>query len=449
MKMKKSLLSVLLSMLFMFSSFVPSINCYAVSISDINTYFDVQGKFYQILNRVTDISTTQEHQTNILNRMYDILEDGGYSGSRSGQGLESSGDVTINTNGDVLLSVDLQNALRESVQTEIDNSGYKYVYSFSGADWLDFFDNQDAYHSFLTVLESNSDYLCYVSTENYNSRPPQYIAVLDNGFEWLYDSYNVGAGTPYYQCDWFDNWETTTFTDSIIKNYQYDSSSGTYVEVNNSNRSGTGLPWFRAYNVSQGLYPSGANSRIITSLNRTQVIMYMTYNDMRLGSEGLQSYYVGNDFSTSEVNTTQTLTDSMLNSSISYSDISNYVNSYYVNNQSYPTTENVYNYINNYNGSGGDNGNGSNDDNNIWDFLDGIGEFIGNLIRSLGNVLSGILSLLTDVIDMFIGENGLPNIVGQLIQYFLPFLPIEIVQLIEFSLLLAIILGVIRLIRGH
>ena len=122
MKMKKLLLSAFLSIVFMFSSFVPSINCYAVSISDINTYFDVQGKFYQILKRVTDISTTQEHQTNILNRMYDILENGGYNGSRSGQGLESNGDITINTNGDVLLSVDLQNAIRESTQTEIANS---------------------------------------------------------------------------------------------------------------------------------------------------------------------------------------------------------------------------------------------------------------------------------------------------------------------------------------
>ena len=163
MKFKKLLLSFLFFIVFIFGFFSPSISSYAVGLSDINTYFDVQGKFYQILKNTTDIITTQEHQTSILNKMYDILENGGYSGSRSGEGLANNGDVTINTNGDVILSVDLQNAIRQATQDEIDNNmGFKYVYSFSGADWFEFFNNQDTYHSFLDVLSSNEGSLCYV-----------------------------------------------------------------------------------------------------------------------------------------------------------------------------------------------------------------------------------------------------------------------------------------------
>lgn len=49
---------------------------------------------------------------------------------------------------------------------------------------------------------------------------------------------------------------------------------------------------------------------------------------------------------------------------------------------------------------------------------------------------------------MFIGENGLPNVIGQLISYFLPFLPDWVPTLIGLSVVLALILGVIKLIRG-
>lgn len=448
MKMKKSLLAVLLSMLFMFSSFVPSISCYAVSISDINTYFDVQGKFYQILKRVTDISTTQEHQTSILNKMYDILEDGGYNGSRSGQGLEQSGDVTINTNGDVILSVDLQNAIREASQDEIDNSGYVYVYSYNSALFVNRYIDAQDFNAFANLLETNDSKDKLIgyqpSTGNIVIYSP-YDALLCLSGESSMARPDVNPRL---------NWSS----DVPYTHYKLDSNSHTYVidtYYGSGTGTGVGTPYTNTtrkdYNNLPNLYYSGW---YVVSLNTKQYLAYANLEDLKSGSLGLQPYYIGNDFSSSEVSTTQTITDSMLNSSISYGDISNYVNSYYVTNQSYPTTENVYNYINNYNGSGGsggDSGNGSDDDdnNNIWDFLDGIGDFIGNLISALGNVLSGILSLLTDVIDMFIGDNGLPNIVGQLIQYFLPFLPTEIVQLIEFSLLLAIILGVIRLIRGH
>lgn len=448
MKMKKSLLAVLLSMLFMFSSFVPSISCYAVSISDINTYFDVQGKFYQILKRVTDISTTQEHQTNILNRMYDILENGGYSGSRSGQGLEQNGDVTINSNGDVILSVDLQNAIRESTQTEIDNSGYKYVYSDTVANVIGDFNNQTQYHEFISLVDRLEDenILFYKSSD-------KAIMAINKDSQLVYRQYS--SVQAYYDLIYpYYNWNQIDSTAEIEGYYTWNSSSETY-ELTTFSGSWSYIQ-FAVLNSTT--LPSYHGYYGLINTNITQYIMYMSYNDMRLGSEGLQSYYVGNDFSTSEVNTTTTLTDSMLNSSISYSDISNYVNSYYVNNQSYPTTEIVYNYINNYTGSGGgsggDNGNGSDDDddddhNGFWNLVESISNFLGHIIDSLGNVLSGVLGLLTDVIDLFIGNDGLPNIVSQLIEYFLPFLPVEFIRLIEFSLMLALILGVVRLIRGH
>lgn len=435
----------------MFGCLLPSINVQAVSLSDINSYFSVQDKFYQILKRVTDISTTQEHQTSILNKMYDILEDGGYSGSRSGEGLSDSGDVTINTSGDILLSVDLQNAIRQATQDEIDNDmGFKYVYTFSGADWLDCFDNQDTYHSFLDVLSSNEGNICFVSCPYTvgSKATPSYIGVLLKTYNWVYSSNSTIHGTPVNRVDWYDGWETTSYSTSLLKNYYLNSSTGLYEEVENTNRDGTGLPLCRQYNNSQILSLT-SNERILTTLNRSQFVMYLTFNDMKLGSEGLQPYYVGNDFSTSTVTTTQTITDSMLNSSISYSNIQDYVNSYYVTNQSYPTTNNVYNYINNYNGGSGSGGSGSGgSDNPSWDFsfLSTIGQFIASLIAGIGEVIGGILEALTSIISSL--REGFPNVIGSLLEYFVPFLPDEIVTLISLSILFAILVGIIKLIRG-
>ena len=190
----------------------------------------------------------------------------------------------------------------------------------------------------------------------------------------------------------------------------------------------------------------------------------MTVEDMKNGSVGLQSYYVTDSYNTEHTTDSFNTTVSNIENSVNYQDVNNYVNNYYIQNTTYPSSQDVYNYINNYDGSGGgscggDSGSGSDDkeddDGFDWGWLKSIGDFIKGLLNALSAVVSGILDVLTSIIDLFIGTDngdgtrtgGLPNIIGQLIAYFMPFLPSWVGTLIGFSIVLAVIIGVIRFLR--
>lgn len=95
-----------------------------------------------------------------------------------------------------------------------------------------------------------------------------------------------------------------------------------------------------------------------------------------------------------------------------------------------------------------------NDDNPFW-WLKSIFKWLKEIISDVGYIFEGIISALNSVLHAIIGqkgadgkwEGGLPTVIGDLIAYFLPFLPPEIITLLELSILLTVIVAIIHIIR--
>ena len=451
MRLKKVLYSFIL---FVFSPLFFSISVYAISLSDIDDYFDITGKFNELLWQTNQISTNQEHMQHILNDMYSILRDGGYSVSNTGTSLSNEGLVTIDSDGNLVLSVALRNAISQAVQNEINNNmGFFYAYSYSGADWLDRFQDQDMYRSFLNVLNENDDkfIIAYTYAHNY----PSAIYVYDlTDLTFLYSSYD--SSQSYYYGSLYKNWSTVT-SSALYKFYTL--SNGLYVEDT-------------APDFLDGAFFKRTINGIITSvsvgyracnLNAHKYQIYKSFSSLQAGSMGVQDYYTGNDFSTNTVNNTSTITQTQLDNSISYQNIVDYTNNYYLTNNNYPTTNIVNNYINNYDGSGGSGGSGSDDDdeddedNGFWNLIkkvlgfisklfDTIAGFLADLVDSLGDIVN---SVIDNILSIFANlKDGIPHVISDLLTWFFPFLPEEIIALVELSITCMVVIGLIRLIRG-
>lgn len=108
-------------------------------------------------------------------------------------------------------------------------------------------------------------------------------------------------------------------------------------------------------------------------------------------------------------------------------------------------------------GTGSDDNTGDKDKKSVWKR---IGDLLGSVFSGVGDLILGILEKL---VDLIVGDNGIltaiqgiidslitgiPNIIGSLIEYFLPFLPEELIALVSLTVVLAILLAVIRIIRG-
>lgn len=204
--------------------------------------------------------------------------------------------------------------------------------------------------------------------------------------------------------------------------------------------------------TSGGLITSNSNASYSewTAINYTSIkyIMFSSASVAQNYSVGNLPYYqVPTNPNVQYTNGSYNITSTQLDNSISYGNVSSYVDSNNVT--SYET---VVNYVNNYytsgggSGSGGSGSCGSGSDID-WGWLGNIGEVIGGLISALGNVISGIIDAISNLITS-ITEN-LPNVFGGLISWALPFLPEELTTLISLTIVVIVIVGVIKLIRGH
>lgn len=439
MKMRKSFLAVLLSILFMFSSFVPSIPAYA---SNNNNVVDVT---WQTISKYIQRSTgfimdNWETGVDFLRNFFNSHKEDYDTDDNFDDFLRQN----IYDNGsDSTFSPDVINLFRDCVVNYINNeTGYVYGYSNSPSYYLNSFNSQTKYNAFKNFISENDDKLIvYVPTSDYFIIPTY---TMSPDFVKKSVSSNV-----YCMVDVYSNWSKV----STCTYYRYDSSLSQYTEYSTGSFTD---PCYLSLDYNSDVWQSAYVDSV-----KTQYIIYNSTSAMRAGSEGLQEYYVSDSYNTSHVDNSVTYTNDSINNQISYQNISNYVNSYYINNQTYPSSQDTYNYINNYNGdnNGGGSGGGSDDDDDGWDwgFLDTIADFLKGLLKALKTAIEGVLDILTGVIDLFIGEEqpdgsrsgGLPNIIARLVAYFLPFLPDWCTSLIGFSVLLALILGVIKLVRGR
>lgn len=458
--MKKKINIFLLSFIFFISSFLPCLSVYAQgnswTVEEKVRY--VGNAFYKILTDISGVlvpsglngrDLQRDFQAYVLNS--DVIQDNMSYDEWIAQEIDISYENGSSGNSNITFSPTFQNTLNSFAHDYIESyEPFVYGYSLSCRRFRDYFPNADSYNSFVSFFNEHSDSIIffngasggqYFSPQTQNlffiEIDPDVLLVKDSNL--YYGAYTTHA--------YNDNWVYPT---SYIK-WTYNKTDYSFT----SQFFDSSLPYFiclfpnETDNSSQ--LSNGYFTNCVIDSNCKQYIVYSSQEDMRDAQQGVLSYYVTDSYNTNNTNisTSYTTTTSNIDNSITYGDVQNYVNNYYVENNSYPTTNNVYNYINNYvppsDGGGGSGGSGSDFD---WSFLGTIGEFLGGLISAVGNVLSGILSAITDIIDMFIGENGLPNVIGQLVSYFLPFLPEWILPLIGYSVLLALLLGVIRLIRG-
>lgn len=365
----------------------------------------------------------------------------GYSGT--GQPSDIS-EIEVNQN--------LINTIKDATDYVIQNdTGFYYAYSCGSSSFLSYFNSQDQYHAFLNFINSHDDSIILFSPDSTG-----WLLIMqpaNNGkLEFVYRSNPLS----YITSDAYYNWESY----ALLNCYYYESDEQAYIYSNDSYISSIEPIAF----LKGSDYPLVNNPKnLVVDLNSQQYIVYKSFDSMRSGSEGVQDYYLTDSYNTNHVDNSQTITKNQIDNSISYNNVQNWVNNYYVQNTTYPSSNDVYNYINNYEGGGsggGGSGSGSDDDDDDgwdWGFLDTIAGFFKGLLKALKTALEGILDLLTGVIDLFIGEEqpdgtrtgGIPTIIGKLVAHFLPMLPDWCTQLIGFSVLLSLILGIVKLIRGH
>ena len=190
-------------------------------------------------------------------------------------------------------------------------------------------------------------------------------------------------------------------------------------------------------------------------------LVYKNLESMKLGQQGEQSYYVSNnwqDYSNSG-NSSYTV-DSSNSNNITYGDVTNYItNNTTDGNPPSPTQIQVY--IDNNNPSGGGNGGGSGGGNGggsgLGDVLGTLGSLIGSLISGIGQFLIGIFQGLVNAINSLISLIGdaiggivesIPSAFNDFMTSILGWLPPEWTAIISASLLIMVIVGIIKLIRG-
>ena len=449
----------LLSFVFFISSLLPCISVYAqgTSWTAEEKVRYVGNAFYKIFTDISGVlvpsglngsDLQRDFQAYVLNS--DVIQDNmsydEWIASEIGITYQNGDSV----NADITYSSTFQNTINNFAHDWVDeNLGYIYGYSYSVSSLMYLYANQDDFNAVSNFITENDDKIIVLSVERLGYTPVVfYVIDYESNMSFLKSVIDNSANR--IQAISYHGWNADNYTSYDY--YRLDTSTHE-VKLMDIHLSGQSNMFFSMDEVTN--YTFSSYSLNIVNKNSKQYQIYKSLDALKDGSQGVQPCYITDSFNSNwqdnSITDSYNTTTTAVNNTISYEDVANYVNNYYVENNSYPTTNTVYNYINNYvppdnGGNGGDNG--GNGSSNIWDFLGSIGDFLGSLIEGLGNVLSGILSLLTDVIDMFIGENGLPNTISQLIAYFIPFLPEEYVQLILLSITLMVIVGIIKLIRG-
>ena len=202
MEIKKSLLSVCLSILFIVGSFVPSISVYAAGDSWSNqalyNYFN--NNFYKIEKQLDGIVWNIE---DLQQSFYDYIEDQGYSDNslnyQTWIGDHMSATYQNGSSGVADMSFDqiLRQALRSWSTAYIEaNTGYKYVYSFGSAQYRPPFSSDEVFNKFLNVFNENNNSMIIV---NHNGND---LYVFDDDFDIIYANYSTVYGVyscnPYY-----------------------------------------------------------------------------------------------------------------------------------------------------------------------------------------------------------------------------------------------------------
>lgn len=223
------------------------------------------------------------------------------------------------------------------------------------------------------------------------------------------------------------------------------------------------MSWSDAYQLYNTLQLGGTRQRynilnMYSTLNKYEnVYVFDTVNAFKAYNAGVaQPYYLGSNFDNIVTTIPASVTDGSYNSS-NYNNIVNSVQSGWSAQEVLDLVDRVLD--GNGSGSGGG-GSGSGSSNNPFDFLGSIGEAVGKLVGGIGDFISGIIGgivdAILDLINMFVGEDGILNKLTSLINTgfntflgdMFSWLPSEVVTCFTACLLVGIFFAIWKIIRG-
>ena len=441
------------------------------------------------------------------------------------------------TENNYTLNAPLINAMKDYSKDFADSHGFFYGYTTPMTAFLTSFSDQNKYHMFCDIIEDLDDGIVafsYYGGDNIwvTTEVPQFV------YSGLINGNQLQPNTYVYV-----NWEDAR--SKYCAKYSWNSSSFSYTYSEAPQDSGS----YHCFRWEPDSATQLSYTPIVTE-NTEQIIIYRSFSDMQLGSEGQQAYYVTDSYNTSHVDNSVTISKTNIDNSITSTNVNNYINNYYNDNGKYPTPNDISIYINNNTiinnpspqptptpgpsdpGTGGGNNNPVNIENNpvinivneirislldlfgddeddptedpdnptdpdnpenptdpedpdnpgggsgsddgeegdnkkegiiarilkvikkladtIITLLTGIADIALTLVNTVIGLITGAVTDLLDSINGLIDtfQGSLTNTAGQLIAYFIPFLPPEMTALIELFIVCCIIVGIIRLIRG-
>lgn len=403
---------------------------------------------------------------------------------------EMYGDCTVNTDNDTfVISSEMNSFMKYMINEIIENSGYRYVYTFNIINYATNFSSGELYEAIRDFISSEDENGNTVAINSYGFTTMM-VADLENaGFVNQAEGALKVSAKPYDYTTW-----------QPVTGYEY------------------------IYNTANGVYPSGASGNnmnatlrfdkygLVTldvwnwvSVGKNKVFkLYNSLNDLKADSVGQSPYYINNSIYNDYSNSTGDYTLSYDNSNkVTYGDIQNYVDNSYTENGTYPTPTEINIYIEDSNpiipnptptpgpggggsgegGQGGQGGSANATANNeginitinnnhslnfggtlsgnsvsgngtgssggigsIFGWLGDLGQVLGDLIKNLGEALKNVLKGISDLITSIVTD--LPTMFFDFIGAFFGWMPPEWSSLLSLSLAAMLIFGIIKIFRG-
>lgn len=365
-------------------------------------------------------------------------------------------DVQQTPDGDFIVNNDVKNYLNDYMIYEVQQNPLGYSQAYINGWGLispDRFANEKQYKALQDYIKAQ-DQPCFVRTfGNFQ----QTICVAPLSFE--YDLGFVGdvSGRVFTNVKAYDGWSEFFPVKEDFKFVNADGSVTDMGYVDGGFRNGYIYNGNMSNPVSPGYYVISNDS------NKELVYVYKTLTDLKRYNSGYpQRYYLTEDGLNGIYNPDL--------GNLNVQNINYYGSNYEYNqiiNNIYPgmSPDDVLKLVTeilkqNGGGSGGGSGGGGSDTDVDLGFLGTIGTLIGKLINGIGQLLTGIIGGIVDtimsLIDMITGENGIiskltdlfdTNVGGFLTSIF-DWLPPEIVTLWSAGIILGILFGILRIIRG-
>lgn len=346
--------------------------------------------------------------------------------------------LSVNDEGELIVNDELADAMYQAVNVYIEE--YTGWYNYQTIDYKKFpsanFPSQGLYNAFLSYcsqqLKGTDKTLVIMNT--FNKLNNVYYFPISNALE---DVEYYTSGTPTTFCMGYITQDWNTISPNLYRMDDTGIAAAIYTSVKyvhfGTTNSGTYLP--------------------ITDGTRT-VRVYKSLEDLKSYSVGQRPYYYTSKFQDYDINGDNSciISESQLNGSSVYGDVINYIIEY--PDSDGLTEDELRDILDDYfkdkeddddsgSGSGGSGGSG------LGGFLDGIGAIgdallgiLGKLLEYVGKAIDLLSETVTKVIDI------IPKNITALLGGIFPFLPEEWLTAIELSLVLAVIVGIVRIFKG-